>query len=248
MDAIILAAGRGSRLGNITVQTPKPMVLLAGKSLFEWQCQSLTAAGINHISVITGYGAAAFDSFDGDHFYNPRWQSSNMVESLCQAASKLSTGVNIISYGDIAYRADIVQMLMACSADIAISCDLEWYSLWQARFDDPLSDAETFEQIDGKLAAIGERTDSLEKIQGQYMGLLKITPTGWGSISSFLDTLTDEQVCRIDMTTLLRSLLSYGVEISVVNIQGGWVEVDTPHDLELYEEMVKIPDWPHSWK
>lgn len=248
MDAVILAAGRGSRLGDITAQSPKPMTPLAGKSLFDWQCESLRQAGVEQVSVVTGYGANAFDNFSGRRFHNPRWNNSNMVESLRQAASVLTKATHIISYGDIAYQPDIVSQLMNSSADIAVSCDLEWYALWKERFDDPLSDAETFLQADGKLLAIGERTLSLEQIQGQYMGLLKITPAGWHIIDTFLDSLTDEQVCKLDMTSLLRSLLGTGVDIEVVNIKGGWVEVDTPEDLMLYEKLILASGWSHDWR
>lgn len=248
MDAVILAAGRGSRLGDITAQSPKPMTLLAGKPLFDWQCESLRQAGVDKISVVTGYGANAFDNFSGGRFHNPRWKNSNMVESLRQAEHALTQSSHIISYGDIAYQPEIVRELMASSSDIAISCDLDWYALWSERFDDPLSDAETFEQVDGRLVAIGERTNDLGKIQGQYMGLLKITSTGWALISSFLKVLTDEQMCRLDMTSLLQGLIRSGVDISVVNVRGGWVEVDTPADLRLYEGAIRTAGWHHDWR
>lgn len=55
MDAIILAAGRGSRLGNLTREVPKPLTLLAGKSLVEWQINALQVAGIQKINLVTGY-------------------------------------------------------------------------------------------------------------------------------------------------------------------------------------------------
>lgn len=248
MDAVILAAGRGSRLGDITAQSPKPMTLLAGKPLFDWQCESLRQAGVDQISVVTGYGANAFDNFSGGRFHNPRWKNSNMVESLRQAAHVLSQTTHIISYGDIAYQPDIVRKLMESSSDIVISCDLDWYTLWSERFDDPLSDAETFEQVDGRLVAIGERTNDLGKIQGQYMGLLKITTVGWEVISSFLDSLSDEMVCKLDMTSLLKMLLKHGVDISVVIVRGGWVEVDTPEDLAIYENAISTSGWHHDWR
>lgn len=248
MDAVILAAGRGSRLGDITAQSPKPMTPLAGKPLFDWQCESLRQAGVEQISVVTGYGANAFDNFSGRRFHNPRWHHSNMVESLRQAAHVLSQTTHIISYGDIAYQPDIVRKLMESSSDIVISCDLDWYALWNERFADPLSDAETFEQVDGRLVAIGERTNDFGKIQGQYMGLLKITSTGWTLISSFLKILTDEQMCQLDMTSLLQGLILSGVNISVVNVRGGWVEVDTPADLILYERSIRKTGWHHDWR
>ena len=52
--ALILAAGRGSRMGKETALKPKCFTILDGKRLLDWQFESLNAAGIDHISVITG--------------------------------------------------------------------------------------------------------------------------------------------------------------------------------------------------
>ena len=55
MKAIILAAGRGSRMGGLTDTQPKGLVSLRGKPLLEWRLASLRAAGIHEIALITGY-------------------------------------------------------------------------------------------------------------------------------------------------------------------------------------------------
>src|SRR6185503_13206340 len=54
MRAIILAAGRGSRMGQLTAEIPKCLVQLGGKPLLEWQTGALRAAGIDRIAVVTG--------------------------------------------------------------------------------------------------------------------------------------------------------------------------------------------------
>jgi choline kinase len=58
MKAIILAAGRGSRLENLTENMPKCFVKLGDKRLIDWQIQSLLAAGLGDISVVVGYKKA----------------------------------------------------------------------------------------------------------------------------------------------------------------------------------------------
>ena len=55
MNAIILAAGRGSRMKNLTSDKPKCLVQLNGKTLIQWQLDALNQAGISNIAVVTGY-------------------------------------------------------------------------------------------------------------------------------------------------------------------------------------------------
>lgn len=53
--AIILAAGRGSRMKDLTDDKPKCMVEYKNKPLINWQTDSLSEAGINEIGVVVGY-------------------------------------------------------------------------------------------------------------------------------------------------------------------------------------------------
>lgn len=137
---------------------------------------------------------------------------------------------------------------MASDAPLAISYDKAWWSLWSARFEDPLLDAESFRQQQGQLITIGERVQYREEIEGQFMGLLKFTPEGWRRVFSLLSNLSSEQVDKLDMTSLLRLLLSQGVPIATVAISGGWVEVDNPSDIVLYERRIAEPGWSHDWR
>lgn len=248
MQAIILAAGRGSRLGSMTENQPKPLAKLAGKPLIEWQLASLAAAGVDSVHVVCGYCSEALQGYGNSRIMNTNWASSNMVRSLMCADVVLSAAPTLVCYGDIAYRPGIIRTLMASDAPLAISYDREWWSLWSARFGDPLSDAESFRQQDGQLITIGEQAQAREEIEGQYMGLLKFTPEGWYGVSAVLAGLSTEQINKLDMTSLLRLLLSQGAPIATVAISGGWVEVDNPSDITLYEQRITELGWSHDWR
>lgn len=248
MDAIILAAGRGSRLGNLTREIPKPLTLLAGKSLVEWQINALEVAGIQKINLVTGYASDKLIPYGDSHIYNPYWATSNMVRSLMSVDSLLSTQPYLISYGDIVYRSDIISDLLDSSGDISITFDVDWWDLWSIRFTDPLSDAESFQHEHGRLLSIGERVSDRALINGQYMGLLKFNPVGWLQVRSILAGLDRVSVDKLDMTSLLRLLLQKGIKITVVPIRGGWVEVDNPSDIALYEHIIQQPGWSHDWR
>lgn len=248
MKAIILAAGRGSRLGSLTEHKPKPLTILAGKSLLEWQMMALEGAGVSEISLVTGYCAEALANYGRTCHHNSRWQETNMVRSLLCASATLAEDTHIISYGDIVYRPDFVRRLMDLDANIAITFDTRWFELWSARFEDPLLDAESFRHSDGQLLSIGDKVLDVADIQGQYMGLLKFTPAGWRAVCSLVATLDEVVLDRLDMTSLLQRLLNSGQSIAVVPIDGGWVEVDEPQDITLYDSKTREVGWSHDWR
>ncbi len=55
VSAMILAAGRGRRMGDMTNHTPKPLIKVNGKSLIEWQIERLVAAGVTSIVINVAY-------------------------------------------------------------------------------------------------------------------------------------------------------------------------------------------------
>lgn len=64
--AMILAAGRGERLRPLTDTTPKPLIRIAGKSLIEYQIESLVTSGIKHIVINTAWLAEKIHAALGD--------------------------------------------------------------------------------------------------------------------------------------------------------------------------------------
>lgn len=240
---LILAAGRGSRMGNSTAARPKGLIKLAGRSLIERQIASLDEAGVSPIALCTGYKADMLEEFGAARFHNPRWSETNMVASLCAADEWLAQGPTIVSYSDIFYDPLTVIRLSRCTDDIAISYDPHWAALWKDRFDDPLSDAETF-QTDGNghLTEIGGKTNSMADIKGQYMGLLKFTPEGWTKTKDLIEPLIGAVRDKLDMTSLLQRLIMEGVKIGTTPVQGSWGECDNEEDLAYYERRVASGD------
>jgi L-glutamine-phosphate cytidylyltransferase len=244
MRAVILAAGRGSRLGDLGADRPKCLVELAGSPLLERQLAALRRGGASPIGIVRGYRAEMLQPAGVACFDNPRWAETNMVMSLVAAREWLQDDTVIVSYGDIFYKATLVAALAQSAGSLVVAYDRDWSSLWARRFADPLSDAETF-RIDatGRLLEIGARTRRIEDIQGQYMGLLKITPAAWLAIEQLLTALGPVASQRLDMTGMLSRLLAAGtVPISTLATRGQWGEIDSPSDIALYEEMVGSGD------
>ena len=63
MKAIILSAGRGTRLGDLTKTQPKCLLPVSGEeSLLEYQLHTLAAAGVSEVCVVVGHGAEYVES------------------------------------------------------------------------------------------------------------------------------------------------------------------------------------------
>jgi len=238
MRGIILAAGRGSRMGDLTNHFPKCRTVLHGKELIQWQLDAMKGASIEEISIVRGYLPETFD-FNVKYFENKRWSHTNILTSLISANEWLDRYTCITSYSDIVYSANTINKLASFTGDIVITYDPNWSELWQMRFDNPLSDAENFKLDGDRLIEIGLKASSIEEIEGQYMGLLKFTPAGWLKVKEYLARLSQKEIDNIDITNLLRRLIKLGIVINAVAITDKWFEVDSESDLKIYSSKYK---------
>jgi len=250
MKAVILAAGRGSRLKFHTQDNPKCLVNFAGLPLLKWQVKSIIEAGIKDIAVVCGYQAEKIKAIAESFVIieNSRWEQTNMLSSLLCAAQWVGREECIISYSDIVYSSGHPQALMKNEQHISITYDKCWETLWRFRFGEAfLSDAETFREEEGILKEIGNKPQSVEQVNGQYMGLIKLTPEGWDIFLEHCRYLGDI-VDKTDMTGFLRQLVGKGISIGAVPVSGGWCEVDSDTDLKLYEDMLGKGNFSHEWR
>ncbi len=241
MRALILAAGRGSRLGAATDARPKGLVELHGRPLVAWQLDALRAAGVRDVAIVRGYRAECF-ALDVPYFDNPRWSETSMVASLACAEAWLREERTLVAYADVVYPPDVVRAVERADGDVVVPYDVEWLRLWHRRFDDPLSDAETF-RVDaaGRLVEIGRRPARLEDVGGQFMGLLALTPRGAARLLARFRALDEPERRRVDVTALLDRAVRAGETVATVPFDGWWCEIDSPSDLAVAETIVVAP-------
>ena len=105
--AVIIAAGFGSRMVPITLNTPKPLVRVHGKMIIETLLDAIVEAGIPEIVVVRGYLWEQFDSLLHKYpqirfVYNPLFNESNNISSAYLAK-------------------DLLQNAYVCEADLLLS-------------------------------------------------------------------------------------------------------------------------------
>lgn len=241
MKAIILAAGKGTRLRPLTDDKPKCLVELAGKPLLEHQLTTLRAGGVDDIHIVGGYRSEQLDRPGVTLHINERYAETNMVNTLFAAEAVMTGDTDlIISYGDIVYEPRVLAALKTVDAPIGLVVDREWQRYWAARMDDPLSDAETLKLTDGdRLVELGKKPQSYDEIQGQYIGLIKVRADYvehlaeiWRAMDRDV-TYDGKKYDNMYMTSFIQHLINSGVEVRAAFIKGGWAEIDCQRDLDV---------------
>ena len=108
MKAVILAAGKGTRMKDLTNEVPKPMLKVQGKPILEHILEGILAAGIREVFIVTGFRADVIESYFGD---GSKWQARiaygrQVVQDGTGKAPELAkdfVGASpfLLTYGDI---------------------------------------------------------------------------------------------------------------------------------------------------
>jgi choline kinase len=249
MKAVILAAGQGTRLMPLTASKPKCLVPLLGTPLLAHQLRAFRELSVEDVTVVAGYRASDVAAFAPSCriAINADYATTNMVASLFCATDLLSGSHDlIVSYGDIVFEPRVLSAILACDAPIALGVDVAWRQYWERRMPDPLGDAESMRLgSDGRVLELGKRPRSYSEIEGQYMGLFKIRSDHVSQLRLVYDRLDRQQrydgqtFSKMYMTTFLQHLIDCGWRVQAIQVEHGWLELDSIADLDLYEGMAR---------
>ena len=119
MQAIILAAGMGRRLGEITKENTKCMLSINGKRLIDRTLEQLANNGIQKVIIVVGYSAKNLIEhignryekfFDIEFINNPIFDKTNNIYSLALAKEKMIEDDTILLESDLIYEESVLQM------------------------------------------------------------------------------------------------------------------------------------------
>ncbi len=247
MKSIILAAGKGTRLGYLTKNKPKCMINVAGIPLLKYQIETLKSCNINNINIITGYLSSMVKFPNTKIYLNKDYATTNMVSTLFTAKEEINDESDVvISYGDIIYSREILAQLIKSDKPISIAIDTKWRDYWSQRMANPLDDAETL-KIDrnGQLKEIGNIPKSYSDIEGQYMGLIKVKAKyfplmyeEWIKMDKNIQ-YNGQNFENMYMTSFIQYLIDIGWNIFPVKVKNKWAEIDTKSDVVVAEKWLR---------
>ena len=241
MKAIIVAAGPGSRLNPLTNEIPKCLLEVGGKTILERALEALRENGIEKIAVVRGYCSHLIDYPNITYYENPNYRENNILRSLFYAEGEMNDDL-IFSYSDIVYSSEIVAKLMECESEIALIVDVNWIQTYEGRDRHPISEAELVKVENGKVVKIGKGVVSPGEAHGEFIGLAKFSKSGAELMKASYHRVAAERPAapfqnaasleKAYMTDMIQELVDNGSLVQSIDIEGGWMEIDTPQDLE----------------
>lgn len=121
MQALILAAGMGKRLGELTQHNTKCMIKIHSVTIIERMLQQLTSFSIDRIILVIGYEGEKVrlligDSFNGTpiiYVENPIYDRTNNIYSLSLAKNYLLEDETLLLESDLVFSTDIISRLLS---------------------------------------------------------------------------------------------------------------------------------------
>jgi L-glutamine-phosphate cytidylyltransferase len=258
--AIIVAAGRGKRLGIETDEIPKCMVKVAGRSILHWQLQALASAGVDDVVIVRGYRGEliAAPGQTLRFIENPEWPRNNILASLMYAAAEMPGGF-FFSYSDIVFAPAVAAQLAAETRapepDVALIVDRRWQDAYEGRTEHPVSEAE-LARVDATPAGpavtrVGKRVVPSEDAAGEFIGLARFSAAGATALQAVWARALREggleapfgraaTLRNAYVSDALNAMVDDGVRLAPVFIDGTWREIDTQQDLASAERSAAL--------
>ena len=232
--AVILAAGRGTRMKSLTEDCPKPMLRLHDKPLLAHLIERAEAAGVTEIMIVTGYKAEVIESYFARHrparaklaYRRQPTQDGTGSASLVgrdfvgQDPFLLTFGdilVDSISYGKVAGRLDGAEAVLALN-----------------EVDDPYRGAAVYVEGERVTEIVEKPPRGTSTTRWNNAGVYAFRP----SVFEELEKISRSPRGEYELTDAIRRMLSREASLHWHSIGGFWRDVGRPYDLVTAEKLL----------
>ena len=227
-NAVLLAAGRGTRMRQLTNELPKPMLQVRGKPVLLHIVEGLSAAGITDFLVIVGYRADAVQEFfgDGSRFHSRINYATQVVQDGTGRVVELArnfVGASpfVLGYGDILVDPGNYKSIVDFADNLEAIISVK-------RNEDVSKGGAVFLNERMELVDLREKPKPGEASSPWYnAGLYTFRP----SIFEFTAKLKPSPRGEYELTDAIRDLAQSGKKIKAFELTGEWADVRDPEIL-----------------
>jgi choline kinase len=228
MRAIILAAGKGSRLNGTAGDKPKCLVEVGGLTLIERQLQILERAGIDDVAIVVGCAADRVRAQCGrrvTYIENPRYSETNSLYSLWLARALLYEGFVVLNCDVLFHPLLLTDLLTSRHQDALL---IAYREAQQPAF----GDEEMKVKVRcGRVVDMSKTMDPSEA-DGENLGIVKFSPDGAPLLVEIMDRLVAAGDLRAWAPRAFREFAQVR-PLHAVSTRGlPWIEIDFPEDYQ----------------
>jgi choline kinase len=234
MRSIILAAGRGSRIPEISQTKPKCLTKINGKTILERQILLMKKNNIEEIAIVRGFKKNQIKFKKIKYFFNRNYKKNEQLDSLMTAKNFLRSDI-IITFSDIIYDEQILSSLLRNKGEFVISVDTNWKKRYIYRTDHPYSQADKVFIKNGKVIEIGKKI-SLKKTNGEFLGMLKLSKSFCKIFLKEYKFLRKKK-SKMQIHSFIQHLIKKNVEVNVSYAKGKYMEIDTFNDFQIAKKI-----------
>jgi phosphoenolpyruvate phosphomutase len=236
--AIILAASRGSELGELTEHQPKTMVKVQGTPILARIVDAYNAVGVKDIVVVRGYKKETVNLPNLTYVDNDEYADTGELVSLLKAlqSRKGRAQQALISYGDVLFNTYIPQSLCQEPDDCVIFLDSNWreqsrYSRLGGFAECSIPNSRKAFNAKVYLKQLGNEIPETN-IHGVWMGFLKVSPAAATLITTVITELLAQPGNRkATIPRLLQELLTRRQPVRVLYTVGHWLDINSLEDV-----------------
>lgn len=227
MQAVILAAGKGSRLGEITKNLPKSFLEIEGRKIIEYNINMLNKYGVTEIIIVTGYKSEKFEALFKDRngikiIYNPFYEISNVLTSFWTAQENLNDDF-IYMHADTLCDTYIFEKLLKKNGDIVLPVDFGVCD----------EEAMKVSLVDDRIKYIN-KTMKLENSDGEFIGIAKVSKKCLNCLKKVTIEIMKEKNFSAFFEVALQKIIDDDLcKIETVSTDNAfWCEIDFLEDLQ----------------